>query len=211
MITLRSSCEDEMLLEFLAMEFYSERFGQDLRDILAETNADESLILRGDYHNAAENTLRRSIMGKFRGYGKDDGVFERFPKNIRWIWARMQQEDFSKVRYITYSYWDMLSNYTGSPIEAGQAVLNGKIVFDVPNTRFWNTLEALQNSVVFPALILLCNAQEELFYILEGHLRATAYGMAPELFRDVPAIVGYCDAQQLLSWYGEMSCAQDYL
>ena len=43
-------------------------------------------------------------------------------------------------------------------------------------------------------------ADFEDFVIVEGHLRMTAYALAPEHFQDISVIVGKCAGEELEGW-----------
>jgi len=124
---IKPSNEDEMVYEFLKMEIYSERYKERIEAILAEMQIDHDLITNGNIMSAQENSLRVEILKRFRGYRSEE-LFENFPENIEWMWTKFDKEDISKILYIEYSYWNELSNYTGSPLEAAQMILSGKIV-----------------------------------------------------------------------------------
>jgi hypothetical protein len=200
---IKPSNENEMVYKFLKMEFSSNRFKERIEEALAELNADSRLITDGDIHNNHENTLRISILKKFRGY-RDAELFENFPSAVEWVWAEFNEGDLPHIRYIEYSYWNEISNYTGSPLEAAKTVLSGKTIYDVPNDGFLNGAKALREGQKFPPMIFLTDRSEKLFYILEGHVRMTAYSLTPYLFKDVSVLLGYCDGVELKKWYGEM-------
>ena len=105
--------------------------------------------------------------------------------------------DISKIVYIEYSYWNELSNYTGSPLEAAKTILSGKIIYDVPNDGFFKGAQSLKDGYKFPPLIFLTDKNESRYIILEGHVRMTAYGLVPELFYSVPVLLGYYEYEEL--------------
>ena len=200
---IKQSCENEMVCEFLKMEYASERFAVKLTAIIKELQADETLILNGNLQSERENALRKEILKRFRGY-RDSEIFENFPKEINWNWAVFDREDISKILYIEYSYWNELSNYTGSPLEAAKTIRAGIIIYDVPNDGFIEAAHALKQGVKFPPLIFLSDRNENRYIILEGHKRMTAYGLEPEFFRDIPVLLGICGSEELDKWYGFM-------
>jgi len=200
---IRSSNEDEMVYEFLKMEISSERYKTQIETILKELRIDRDLIISGNIMSAQENILRAEILKRFRGY-RDKELFENFPENIEWIWTKFDQEDISKIRYIEYSYWNELSNYTGSPLEAARTILSEKTVYGVPNDAFIEGAQKIKDGYIFPPLIFLTDKDEGYYVILEGHSRMTAYGLVPDLFQDVSVLLGYCDSGSLDKWYGEM-------
>lgn len=202
MIRAGSACEDEMVLAFLKMEYDSDRFRAQIAEALWGRNADAALIGRGDPSNPAENALRKAVLGDFRGFGRDEGLFERFPLGVRWEWTVLESSDLAKIRYVDYDYWNELSDNTGSPLRAAEAVRAGRTACGVPNDGFWEALSHLRRGGAFPPLIALTDGRGADLYLIEGHKRVTAYALMPELFRDVRALVGFCDAGALQRWRG---------
>ena len=200
---IKQSNENEMIYEFLKMEFSSERYSEKILSVLSEMNIDKSIILNGDIESEQENVLRTEVLRRFRGY-PDKEIFERFPSKINWLWTLFDQEDIGKIFYIEYSYWNELSNYTGSPLEAAKTILSGKTIYDVPNDNSIKGAEKIKAGHKFPPLIFLTDENQSRYIILEGHGRMTAYGLVPDLFQDVSVLLGVCEANELNKWYGAM-------
>ena len=148
------------------------------------------------------------IIKQFRGYNNEE-LFENFPMTIEWFWTVFDNSDLPNIIYITYSYWDELSNYTGSPLEAAKTIKAGKTIFDVPNDGAIKGAEKLRKGHKFPPLIFLTDENEQRFIILEGHGRMTAYGLVPDLFQNVTVLLGICRSEELNTWYGEMPVRKD--
>ena len=200
---IKASTENEMVYEFLKMEIDSERYREQIEPILKEMRVGRDIITNGNILSERENALRAEVLGRFRGY-RDKELFTNFPANIEWIWTEFVREDISKILYIEYSYWNELSNYTGSPLEAAKTVLSGKTIFGVPNDGAIEGAEKLKAGHKFPPLIFLTDGSEKRYIILEGHGRMTAYGLVPDLFHNVSVLLGYCSSEALSGWYGEM-------
>ncbi|MDR2558495.1 MAG: hypothetical protein LBC86_02980 [Oscillospiraceae bacterium] len=200
---IKPSNESEMIYEFLKMELESDRFNKKIKNVLNDLNVDSSIIINGDITSRKENILREEILKRFRGY-KNKELFEGFPTIIEWFWTEFNYSDISRIIYINYSYWNELSNYTGSPIEAAKNIMLGKTVYDVPNDNFIKGAEELRKGHKFPPLIFLTDKNEQRYIILEGHGRMTAYGIVPDLFQNVSVLLGYCKSEELKEWYGEM-------
>jgi len=198
------STEAEMVLQFLKMELTSPRFSQNLKNILATTQTDKKIITHGNLASPQENHTRAEILSIFRGYNRNAEIFENFPPAICWHWAIFNKNDLQKIIYIEYSYWNEISNYTGSPIEAASTIRSGKIIFDVPNDRFLAAAQQLREGNRFPPLIFLTCPNQARFIILEGHLRMTAYALELDYFVDIPVLLGQCSSQALNAWYGKM-------
>ena len=200
---IKPSSENEMVYEFLKMEVDSDRFKEQIESVLKKMCVSKDIITNGNIMSEKENALRIEVLKRFRGY-KDEELFENFPTNIQWVWAEFERNDITKIIYIEYSYWNELSNYTGSPLEAAKTILSGKTVYDVPNDRAIESAKKLKAGHKFPPLIFLTDESEKRYIILEGHGRMTAYGLAPDLFQNVSVLLGYCDNEDLDKWYGEM-------
>jgi hypothetical protein len=190
---LGKSNEDEMVYEFLKMELGSERFREAIETVLREMGLDDGIILDGDVTSTRENRLRTEVLGRFRGYGRDDGIFTNYPKHIDWVWAELGWANLLKIKYIDYSYWNEISGGTGSPLDAAKHILAGKPVFDMPTDGHMRNAERLAAGEAFPPMIFLTDKSKDKYVILEGHCRMTAYALAPVLFRGVRALVGICE------------------
>jgi hypothetical protein len=201
---IRPSNENEMVYEFLKMEIMSDRYVEQIESVLEELHIDRDIVTNGNIASEQENAIRAETLGRFRGYQKNEELFKNFPTKIDWIWTVFDKEDISKIIYIEYSYWNELSNYTGSPLEAAKTILSGKTVYDVPNENAIKAAQRLKEGYKFPPLIFLTDKSENRYIILEGHGRMTAYGLVSDLFQDVSVLLGYCDREELNKWYGEI-------
>ncbi|MCL2547254.1 MAG: hypothetical protein FWE06_08730 [Oscillospiraceae bacterium] len=199
---IRHSNENEMVYEFLKMEITSGRHQKQIESILATVHTGKDIITNGDILSAQENALRAEILRRFRGY-RNEKLFEKFPTKIDWIWTEFDQEDIAKIIYTEYSYWNKLSNYTGSPLEAAKTISAGITVYGVSNDRAIEGAKRLREGNKFSPLIFLTNENEQCYIILEGHSRMTSYGLVPNLFQNVSVLLGYCDSDELNEWYGE--------
>jgi len=200
---IKDSNENEMIYEFLKMEFFSNRYKEQIETVLEEMNLSRDVIISGDLASEYENKLRTKILARFRGY-PDKELFENFPTHIEWAWTEFEHDDLSKIKYINYSYWNELSNYTGSPLEAAKTILAGITIYDVPNDTALKGAQLLKEGHKFPPLIFLTDENKQRYIILEGHGRMTAYGLVPDLFRNVSVLLGRCSCEDLDKWYGEM-------
>lgn len=196
---LRTSSEEEMMAEFLYAEYRSERFSEQIKKAMEKLLLDESIILSADINNTAENAARKKLLGEFRGYGLNRELFERFPAEISWSLCRFVSGDLNRIRYIDYSYWNELSQGTRSPLKAAQTILNGIEIYEQSNAGFVKASEFLKSGGKFPRTILLTSDFER-FVIVEGHLRITAFALAPECFDNVECFVGKCRGDDLKKW-----------
>ena len=79
---IRESNENEFVFNFLAGELNSARFKDDLKKSLSLLNLSEFIITNANLGNEKENTLRKELLGQFRGYGKNIDLFENLCDNI---------------------------------------------------------------------------------------------------------------------------------
>lgn len=196
---LRASSEAEMISEFLKAEFCSERFSEQIKEVMEELLVDDKIILSADLNNTDENDARKKLLGEFRGYGLNRELFERFPAEITWSLCNFANGDLSKIRYIDYSYWNELSQGTKSPLTAAQTILNGTEIYEQNNAGFIKAAEFIKSGGKFFRPILLTSDFEH-FVIVEGHLRITAFALVPEYFNNVECFVGNCNDDDLKNW-----------
>lgn len=183
---LRASSFEDMIALYLRAELTG-RFGGEIKALLERESANRSVIESPDTANAADNTLRRRILAGYRAY-----VFDDLPEQVQWYRAELTREDVAKVRYIDYSYWNELSRHTRLPSVAVEAIRSGKEVFGVSNEGFLQAAQALRAGARFPELILVGESPDSPLTVLEGHVRLTAYLLAPEhLPEALPVLIGF--------------------
>lgn len=196
---LNESSEDEMISEFLRAEYLSDRFSEQIKDAMSELLMDEHIILEADIKSADENAKRKKLLGKFRGYGLNQEMFERFPTVTAWSLCSFASDDLEKIRYIDYSYWNELSAGTHMPTAAAETIRKGISIYGQDNSGFLRAAEYIRSGGTFPTMFFLTSDFEN-FVIVEGHLRMTAYALAPECFNQVEVIVGQCNSDELDNW-----------
>jgi hypothetical protein len=196
---LGDSSEHEMIATFLRAELASERFGCKLRALLLAGGFDERLITTPDLTSHTENVYRRAVLGKFRGYGRNSGLFEGFPATLAWQRVAVAPAEVLAIRYINYDYWVSLSGGTRLPSDAARAIRQGVRVFDVPSDGFLHLAETLRQGTQFPELICVRKERDAALVVLEGHLRLTAYALAPEMIPTPLAII-LGTASEIAGW-----------
>jgi hypothetical protein len=150
-----------------------------------------SVLEQPDLKNAEECSIRAKLLSKFRGYQRNEGMFEGFPNDVAWARFAISGPELMQVRYIDYSYWNELSGGTRLPSDAAIRIRNGAMVFGMSTHHFLEMAEALRNGAKYPELILVGAEPHSVLVVLEGHARLTAYALVPDLIpRDLTAIVG---------------------
>lgn len=196
---LRESSEDEMISEFLRAEYLSERFSEQIKSEMSQLLIAEHVILEADIESANENAQRKKLLGEFRGYGLNQEMFERFPAVTAWNLCSFSSDDLERIRYIDYSYWNELSAGTHLPMAAAETIRKGITIYGQDNDGFLRAAEYIRSGGTFPRMFFLSSDFDK-FVIVEGHLRMTAYALAPECFNQVEVIVGKCDGDELSNW-----------
>jgi hypothetical protein len=84
-----------------------------------------------DWQNAQENALRRTILGAYRGYGRNEDYFIGFPADVRWERVTLTKQELEQVRYIEYDYWVELAGGTRMAVDGAKNAREGKVVFGV--------------------------------------------------------------------------------
>jgi hypothetical protein len=192
--------ESEMVAAFLAAEIKSERHRGRLLDLLNSAGEDDSLIERADLRDVRQNEARARLLGDFRGYRHDRGLFMSFPQvGVRWYRALVQSDSLRQVRYVDYSYWNELSGGTRLPADAAGRIRDGFRAFDVENDGFMAAADAVLRGVQFDPPILVGRDAGDPLVVLEGHVRLTTYALVPTHVPDpLPAIIGL--SPQLSKW-----------
>lgn len=184
--------ESHMVATFLKGELTSTRFGDELRSIMNRLGIDKTILETPNLNDETENAKRTQLLGEYRGYGQNDKIFTNFPTKMTWYKAVLARDEIGELRYVDYSYWNELTDHTHLVKDAVNNIQNGKIVFDVPNDAFLELEEKIRKGKVkFEPIILWGKDESSPLTILEGHLRATALGLAAEKAPDtIDAIVG---------------------
>ena len=187
--------EEEMVAHFLLTELRSERFGKQIQRLLQRNRLNPKIIEQPDLKNPSENLHRANLLGEFRGYGRDAGVFKDLPDDVQWWRAFLSQADLQRVKYINDDYWTEFSGGSRLVRDAAQRIVSGAM----PEVAagYLSLARALEQGAQFPELILFYNPKVEELVVLEGHVRVTGYMLYLLLSQDtpleLPVLVGCSD------------------
>ena len=196
---IQDSSEDEMIAIFLQTEFHSSRFHQTLEALAQQERIDPSLLQVPDWHDAHENAQRRTLLGVYRGYGRNAGYLSDFPTNVHWERTTLTSPELERVRYIEYDYWVELSGGTRLAIDGARNAVAGKVVFRVSSDGLIYLANELRKGAQFSPLILVRKDVDAYLVVMEGHARLTAYLIAPEYIpSELEVILGTCE--QITKW-----------
>jgi hypothetical protein len=184
---LKKVPETAMVAAFLKAEFYSPRFSGDLKKSMQLLNVEEPVITDPDITDVHQNELRAKVLGAYRGYRQNREMFDGVPSDLTWYDAEITRQELGNLYYVDYSYWNELTDNTHLVRDGVKNIQQGKIVFGVPNDRFWAAAEEiLSGEHAFEPIILWGKDRDSALEILEGHLRATAFGLAGD---KAPAVI----------------------
>ena len=198
---IRQASEDEMISNFLMGEICSNRFSEKLKKVLDDLYLNKSIIENPNLDSEKENLQRKKILQEFRGYGKNEGLFENFPNIKKYTLCSFSFKDLKNISYINYSYWNELSNSISSPLVAAENIKKNKVVFNVSNKQYFDCAKEIEQGKTFaPMIFLTCDYKK--FVILEGHLRITSYSLVPNYFNNIKCFVLECSKKELERWNG---------
>jgi hypothetical protein len=186
-----------MVALVLRQELTSDRFGPTIRDLMRAERIARRTISHPDLASAAENAQRRRLLALHRGYGTDnDRYLSGFPtESVRWEWAALSPAELHQVRYIDWDYWLELSGGSRRPADAAERIRAGVRPYGVTNDGVLAMAALVSAGTIFPPLILVTAHEEGGLVVLEGHVRLTAYALAPDaLPAELEVLVGYSPA-----------------
>ena len=196
---IRDTSEDEMIAVYLQAELNSTRFRADIEAYVRQERIDPRILHVPDWRNAQENALRRAILGRHRGYDRNEGYFQGFPADVRWERVALTREELEQVRYIEYDYWVELSGGTRLAIDGAKHATSGKVVFGVNSAGLIYMANELRRGARFPTLIFVAKDVDAYLVVMEGHVRLTAYLIAPECIpAELEVILGF--SERITRW-----------
>jgi hypothetical protein len=142
-----------------------------------------ALIDKPDLSDAHANCARAVILGAYRGFGRNEFLFQGFPSDTSWGRVLLDVNDIGQLKYVGTPPFFILSNGTQLVGEGARNYkANPETAKKVDIIR-----EKISRGVSFPELVLVQDGQSR-FVIIEGNHRATAYDV--ECVNGVRALVG---------------------
>ena len=186
---LRRTSEADMIAVFLRAEITSLRFGHWIKAQLERDHKNRFLVEAPNILNASENAYRRHLLATYRAY-----VFDELPTHITWYRALLDRDEIAKVRYIDYDYWNALSVQTRLASDAAETIRSGREIYGQSNQGFLDAAQALRTGTQFPELIVVGVSADSALTVYEGHVRLTAYLLAPECIPEaIEVIAGFAE------------------
>ncbi len=132
-----------------------------------------------DTGDERQNAYRSRLLGDFRGYRRNESIFQWFPDVVSWERVILSRDELEKVRYIEYGYWVELSGGSRLALDAARRIAAGLIPEEEAG-GYWGVADAIRRGVPFPEMILVATSREDRLVVLGGHVRLTAYLLQPE-------------------------------
>lgn len=186
-----------MIAVFLQAEIHASRYRQDIERALELLGWNRSLIDSPDLTDPAENSARRDVLGRYRGY-PNRLLFNSFSDDVTWRRVELETSDFAVIRYANFEVLLRLS--AGSRRIADGARVYAENPTDHPKMAHIPAARAaFRHGKKFAPLILV-QAGQEAPVLIEGHTRATIYVME-QFSGPVPALVGSSPSMSRWSLY----------
>jgi hypothetical protein len=171
-----SASEDDMVAVFLNAEAASERYGPQIRRILARLGQPRAVVEHPDTGDEAANAVRRQVLSVYRSYPACD-VFTGMPADVTWHRATLTPAELATVRYIDYPYWTDFSG--GTRLAADGARRLGRWQDQPPGSIYRRIVENLRDGRLPPPIILLGEPGPANLVVIEGHKRLTGLLLCP--------------------------------
>jgi hypothetical protein len=181
---VRSASEDEVIAAFLRAEIDSDRFGQGILAALEADHRPRSIVDSAILRDPEESMYRRSLLGRVRGWGRGEGMFQGFPAEIEWNLAAVTPKELAQVRYIAWDWWLDRSAGTRLATEYARRIRAGDFPGDPDSGLRYHEAVArrLREGPPLPLLIVVSERSRPDFLVLvEGHVRLTAFFLYPEM------------------------------
>src|SRR5215211_1338445 len=177
-----------MIAVYLRAELESDRFGSQLRGLLARV---------GRELGSADAAYRRRLLDEHRGYGSRTGMFGGFPRDMDWYRASLTRDEVLDILYIDYSWWIELSGGTRRPRDAARRIYGGELTGMTAGATADEHEPFLAST---SELIAVTTSTLEKLVAVEGHARLTAYALFPERVpEDGEIVLGVSD--ELATWW----------
>jgi hypothetical protein len=160
--------EDEMIAVYLRAELGSERFGPQLRRLLARDGRELA---------SADAAYRRQLLDEHRAYERREGLFGGFPHDVDWFRALLGRDEALDILFIDWSWWLELSGGTRRPREAARRIRAHQL------TRLTAGVTAEEHEPFLDStaeLIAVTTPAHDKLVLVEGHVRLTAYALFPD-------------------------------
>jgi len=179
--------EDEVIALFLKTEINSDRFKKYILDILVRDGRNREIMDSPDTSNKEDNKYRAAVLGETRGYGQNKWLFNGFPSDVKWLRAQLTKEELKKAKLIKY---DSKSTNSRKPEEVAEKIRQDEEVPGQNRELILKAVQAMNDGVQFPEMILVTKNNTSELVVLEGHLRMIAYQLSKKFPDSIEVILG---------------------
>jgi hypothetical protein len=187
---IRSSSEDEMILEFVKAELESPIYRDRCKISSGYTRAE--LVDHPDLKNPDHNAARLSMLF-YRGYATRSSSFTGFPRKVAWTLHRFTLAEVGSFKYAKVPPWSTLVDNDRLVSDGAMEIENARdraLSLKVPVKAILDVRRKFESGVGFARLIVA--EVDGSYVIVEGHARATAF-IGSRVDRPVEVLVGHAD------------------
>jgi hypothetical protein len=204
---LRPASEDEVVAAFLRAEADDTgRYRAAILERLAAEGEPIAVVRHPELGDPRQNALRRRLLGELRGFGRGDGMFIGFPRQVEWHRAALPRAELLEVRYIddrgSDDYWVTLSGGSRRPLDAAARIRGGIGPPWAIGVWHLSGSEAVVRRLregSLPELIVATTSRPGRLVAVEGNGRLTSFALFPERLPEVVEV--FCGiAKDLESW-----------
>jgi hypothetical protein len=170
---LRNMTEDEMVLAFVKAEAGSPIWGAHYAQYAQALGHDLGRLVQAmDATDAGDNLARAELLGRMRGYKRDDFLFGGFPNDTAWSEASIDHSELGDLWYANYG--PEIWSSTGSRAVRDSKHELHRFATD-KQENFKGISAAVLSNQSHQPLIVVGQSDGSQLILLEGHTRATAY------------------------------------
>jgi hypothetical protein len=205
---LRAASEDEVVAAFLRAE--ADDTGRYRASILERLDCDREppdIVARPDLGDPRQNAYRRRLLGDLRGFGRGEGMFVGFPRQVEWHRAALSRDELLEVRYIddrdSDNYWVTLSGGSRRARDAAARIRAGigpRWAIGVWDLAGCEAVVRRLREGSLPELIVATTPRPGRVVAVEGNGRLTSFALFPDRLPD--AIEVFCAIAEGLEGWG---------
>ena len=187
---IRAVDEHYMVWKFLDAELSSPRYESRLRSLMAPENVPAEFIRAPDLQDEEQNSARDRLLTRHRGWKNNQALFEGFPAHAEWHEIELAAEEIDNLSYINADHWRQLSGGSRFVKDAVWNIRQGHTAGGECNQKYFDIAAVIEDGRELPEMIFVTADSKSKLIILEGHYRATGYGLATSRPSNIRALLG---------------------
>jgi hypothetical protein len=179
---LTRATEDEVVLSFLRAERNSSRWSEHVATGIRDRWA---LLDQPNLSDDSENIARREALA-YRGYGRNQFLFDGFPTNVDWSRVRLSRTEVANLLFGAGQWHDVSEGTRKVSTAAAHIASKRPIGYEsVPSI-----ISLDRSGTRFEPLIVVGRSTDGPHVLVDGYARATAYASTLS-GTDIDAFAGY--------------------